>query len=452
MKAHWAILAIFLIQGGLFINWVASDSSNPSWDEAWHAMISLNMLNQMKGGIPTADLEQSIPIFQFANNYYSHLYHLLSIPFYTALGEGFKSGIYVNLLFLAMLVFSGYMIGKKYSPFTGVLLAAMLSAVPLSVSLMTEFLLDFPLYAMVCLGYYLLIYSENFSERTYSLLFGAAVGFGILIKWTYPIFLAMPIAFAIGGFVKNKGWETRYYMLAVPLILAILITLFGYGGNIQTVYRQSIMSRVAELDPAISFSYYGHMLFSWPTVLYILLLALSLAIKSDRKTIIYILFPYFVFSIAPNKDVRYILPIFVFITHHCAFSLSMIKMSPLVRSGMVFIFLAIFISSIPDPQAGTDISMIANEVMDGSSLCIASENPDVNDVNVPYILMRSGKKIKKVLGNGCNPFEYDYTLLGPIEKTWRSGSFERTRTQVSGEKGRFDIVYSGQGYELLKLR
>src|SRR5262249_25503027 len=43
------------------------------------------------------------------------------------------------------------------------------------------------------LGLYLLIRSESFSSRRYSLLLGAVCGFGTLTKWTFPLVLWLPV-------------------------------------------------------------------------------------------------------------------------------------------------------------------------------------------------------------------------------------------------------------------
>jgi 4-amino-4-deoxy-L-arabinose transferase-like glycosyltransferase len=58
-------------------------------------------------------------------------------------------------------------------------------------------MLDLPSTAVAALSLYLLIRADGFSRRRYSLLFGVACGCGLLVKWTFPLVIALPVVHAL---------------------------------------------------------------------------------------------------------------------------------------------------------------------------------------------------------------------------------------------------------------
>ena len=99
--------------------------------------------------------------------------------FYAVLGTGRGIAILSNVVFLAILVFSTYGIGKAlWSSRVGLLAALFAVTAPMFVSQFKEYMLDAPLAAMVAAALYFLIRCGSFSDRRFSLWFGVACGGG----------------------------------------------------------------------------------------------------------------------------------------------------------------------------------------------------------------------------------------------------------------------------------
>ncbi len=212
--ASLVLLSIFLFQLIPLLTWIHEDNSPPSWDQSWHAMISLNRFNQIftKNPLPTSQVEETYPIFRFVNNFYPPLYHTATIPYYLLFGKNYDAALTTNTLFLLILIVSSFCIGKKiHSPEAGLLIAFIVSTIPGYNLLMRDYLIDFPLVSMVSLGFALLLYTENFQNTAYSLWFGIALGLGMLTKWTYGAFLFLPICLSVLKSLGRSICERRGY-------------------------------------------------------------------------------------------------------------------------------------------------------------------------------------------------------------------------------------------------
>jgi 4-amino-4-deoxy-L-arabinose transferase-like glycosyltransferase len=99
-----------------------------------------------------------------------------------------------NAVWIGVLVFSTYSIGRRlWSARVGWLSVAFVVAAPMIVTSSKEYMLDLPLTAAAAVILYLLIRADGFASRRYSLLLGAACGCGLLVKWTLPLVLVLPL-------------------------------------------------------------------------------------------------------------------------------------------------------------------------------------------------------------------------------------------------------------------
>src|SRR2546428_112568 len=69
-----------------------------------------------------------------------------------------------------------------------------------------EYMLDLPLASMVVVSVWALLASDGFARRDRSLVFGVLAGAGMLTKWTFFLFLALPVVLALGtGLAASSG-------------------------------------------------------------------------------------------------------------------------------------------------------------------------------------------------------------------------------------------------------
>lgn len=97
-------------------------------------------------------------------------------------------------IFWVIFLLSMYGIGKeygdRYSGFAVMLLAA---ASPHALNYSRNYYLDFPQAATTALAFYLLLKSNSFRNRIFSILFGMAAALSMLTKWSAIFFIILPV-------------------------------------------------------------------------------------------------------------------------------------------------------------------------------------------------------------------------------------------------------------------
>jgi len=145
--------------------------------------------------------------------YWPNFVYLISSFFTLAFGASLITVKTSGLVYLLVLLFSIYAIGKKIGGRGAGLLAALLvSMYPLIFESSRQYGLDLPLTAIVCLACLFLLKAEHFTRLKYSALFGLACGAGMLIKGQFLIFLAAPLAVVLGAYFSA---DSRYKLTAV---------------------------------------------------------------------------------------------------------------------------------------------------------------------------------------------------------------------------------------------
>ncbi len=132
-----------------------------------------------------------------------------------------------NWFWLALMLFSVYMIGKEImGSGAGFCSAFFLSLYPAVFGISRKFGLDLPQMAVVSLAIFLLIKSRGFRSRRFSLIFGLVVGLGLLVKNSMVVFVVGPWIYAIflspkvGGETDSKG-RLSNCLWALTLFLAV---------------------------------------------------------------------------------------------------------------------------------------------------------------------------------------------------------------------------------------
>lgn len=177
-----------------------------------HFLKSLQVLEYLKAGNLTAIFYQTV---------YPPLFHLHSALFYRFFGISLETAFWSQFLFWVILVFSLYGIGTYlFSPLVGVLTVLVYLTSPTVLLIAPCYLLDIPSAAMLALCFYLLLKTENFQRRSYSLLFGAALGLGLMVKWWVGYQLSLLLLFYL-AYVSYTSFKKWLFRLSAPAIIAI---------------------------------------------------------------------------------------------------------------------------------------------------------------------------------------------------------------------------------------
>jgi 4-amino-4-deoxy-L-arabinose transferase-like glycosyltransferase len=327
--AAWRLLdgtlLALLVTGVMSVNtwWIHTETRPPHWDMARHLWTSLvyQQIHQTHNWF----------LFMVQYDYYPPFVYWWVQPFYKLLGTNIPAAVFANILYVAILVVSVYAMGRKLGGrLVGLSSAVLVVSYPMFVTQFKEFQLDAPLAAMVAAGLCLLIYSEGFKRRGYTLAFGVVCGVGMLTKWTFVACLVLPTLITAGQAVVadiRARSPRRVTTLAVALLLGYTIASPWYLVNFQQfkidMKANGAPQAILEGDPRVgslasNFYYFFNLINQQIFLPGVLLALVGLAValrKSARVHLNRLLLPlsliggtYLVFTFIANKDPRYTLP------------------------------------------------------------------------------------------------------------------------------------------------
>ena len=180
--------------------------------------------------------------FLAVSTYRPPLFMLTSLPLYLVFGRSPDTAVGTNLIYLFIMIFAVFGIGRRlHSTKAGLLGSFLVSIFPLLFGLGRNYWLDFPLTAMVALSLYLLIRTDQFRDRKFSILFGVSFGLGMLVKWSYFVFCAGPFLYTLIAALAGRGKQEnadaaprrRPVMAnaAFALLVAAAVAAFWYVPN-----------------------------------------------------------------------------------------------------------------------------------------------------------------------------------------------------------------------------
>jgi 4-amino-4-deoxy-L-arabinose transferase-like glycosyltransferase len=302
--------------------WVALEPRPPHWDKARHLTTSLVY----------HDTFGSTSLLHWLHAYYTYppLVYWVTDTFYVAFGSSaIWVAVFSQAIFLAILAFSTYGIGKQlWSRRVGLLAALFVLTSPMLVSQFKDYMLDAPLTAMVALALYFLIKADAFRERRSSVLFGAACGLGMLTKWNFALSIALPglvaVIVAVGTSLGSRS-TTRIANVLMAGATGFAIAGWWYVHNFSTFIRDTTKGEAAagsfEGDPRIaslnSFLWYAwnlltNQLYLIPFLFFVAGVVMLFRKKGAARTNLYPLLliagTYVAYTLLHNKDDRYTEP------------------------------------------------------------------------------------------------------------------------------------------------
>lgn len=324
-KDYIILFIIFLALSVSNLIWLKIDIRPPHWDASNHLMHSLAyfkpLINPSIGEINN---------FLLGYVYYPPFVYWITSVFYLFFGKGEDIAVLSNIVFFAVLIFSTYGIGKQlWDRKVGLLSALVVSVTPVILSQSREYQLDFPLTAMVALSFYLLLKTEKFKERGYSIFLGVISAFGFLTKWTFPSFLLIPLAYfvlliVISDIREKKFSKGRWLNIFLSLLIFLVLADPWYIKNaifLKSDFLINVQTGIGEGDPQTflpSLFYYLKSFTIYHTRILLLLpflvglLFTLLSKKNFKKNLILILFlisGWLILSLYSNKDTRFMEPL-----------------------------------------------------------------------------------------------------------------------------------------------
>ncbi len=359
-----SVFLIFCIISILDIYYVFRDTLPPSWDQSLHMQLSLIYYNLIKSGMFSEIAKVS--------NYYPPFFHLSGTPMYAFFGTSEDVARLSNLIYLFILLFSTYGIGRiLFNKNTGVLATAIIAMYPILIRIQRDYLIDFALTSVIALTIYFLLKTEGFTKMNYSIAFGLSWGAAELMKWPAVFFIVGPVMYIFyqmyndkkcpvcgsektsirDGFryfcstkhmdkysktKKNVGYSKVILNIAIAVIIAFSMAGWWYFPNFDQVYKnlmeQQTVNAVAEGNPEVltfdSLKLYVLTIFQDQIFLFfgILFVAGIIYLYFNKKStnqklflFLSIFIPYIVFTLTRLKNTRYTLPLVIFFAIISAF-------------------------------------------------------------------------------------------------------------------------------------
>jgi 4-amino-4-deoxy-L-arabinose transferase-like glycosyltransferase len=190
------------------------------FDRMFHQVTSLAYYDMLRDGVNLHTLFAALTW----SDYYPPLVHLTAAAFYGLFGLSMDVAAMANSLYLVLLLVAVYDIGRRLAgPWVGLLAAFVVSTFPIVFAMSRYLYIDFGLMAMVAVSVCLLLRTDHFRHKGYSLLFGLSLGLGLLVKWTFAAFVAAPLLVVIArsGAVRSAlrslrppAWRGRRLLAA----------------------------------------------------------------------------------------------------------------------------------------------------------------------------------------------------------------------------------------------
>jgi 4-amino-4-deoxy-L-arabinose transferase-like glycosyltransferase len=199
-EAVWARVAPGLVVAGLVLfhainNWIwlLENVTWTGWDKARHLAWSLQY-NYLLGQFSLRSLFQVMVSDAIRPPFFAASASIL----YALFGRSADVATMVNVIYMAITLSATYGVGRRWGGrWSGLVSVVLLAFFPMFYAMSRYFYLEFALTAMVTLNVYLLLATDGFRRRGFSLLFGLSLGLGMLTKRTFAVFAVGPAIVAI---------------------------------------------------------------------------------------------------------------------------------------------------------------------------------------------------------------------------------------------------------------
>ncbi len=327
---NWGILGIIWGLGVICDRlWFSLDQSVPAWDQAeylngalnyWQALQDPNIFS-VAWWVQLWQLSSKVPPFFF----------LSTVPILNGLGTGGDQASVIQSIYSGILLTSVYGLGTKlFNPRLGLWAAGLCQILPGLYRYRVEFLLDYPLTAIITLCFYTLTlwhWSQTkhpVKTTCLAIGFGVTLGIAALTKQPAAFFLITPILVSgIQSLLRRHWGKFSQWLLSLGVATVILYPWYRTNWLLMLTggKRATLDSAIAEGDPALNtleaWVYYLKITPYLVSIPLLMVAVVGLAITITRKKffqpqinwlLIFLIGAYFLSSLNINKDARYVLP------------------------------------------------------------------------------------------------------------------------------------------------
>jgi len=186
------VLALAFLVVGANLTWASRDAGPPMSDAGTHAFYSLDFHDQLDRSDAPLPLRALLRWAGFQNHYPPLVYQVGEVGWFL-LDRSLLAPVLGLAPFVLLLACSAYGLGRLVAGrLAGLAAATMACTAPVVLDHSRMPYLDMPLAALVAFGTWMLLASRSFERLGPSRGWGLALGLGLLTKWTFLCFLAVP--------------------------------------------------------------------------------------------------------------------------------------------------------------------------------------------------------------------------------------------------------------------
>ena len=196
--------------------WLTQDSRVPEFDPGLHTSFGFQFHDQISDG----------HLLAWFNDWtqYPPLVHSVGAVATFIAGKGIWPGVMAeNVIFVPLLAAGCYGAARIVyeSDVAGLLAVIFALGTPMIISQFHEFMIDAPETALVAASIWLILASGRFERIGMSAWAGAAVGFGLLTKESFPAFIAGVVIVAGVYAVMRRNWRGLAVFAAVAIVIGL---------------------------------------------------------------------------------------------------------------------------------------------------------------------------------------------------------------------------------------
>ena len=212
----FAAVSLFFVITNLI--WLRLDRSPPSWDDGYYLTNSLVMYDSLTSEGVFGYAKRSLTVMGDK----PPLIAILPTPIYLLVGRRWQAAYAVNLIFLLVIFAVLYKIGMRFAGRRAGLLAVLFAGtMPILYGLTRWYLVECGLTAIVCLAIATASDWQEAGDHWTAFLLGAVCGFGLLLKFSFPIYVLIP--FLYFAFRRKRVWLGWRPLLAFGIPAAVIV-------------------------------------------------------------------------------------------------------------------------------------------------------------------------------------------------------------------------------------
>ena len=201
------LIAAFSVAGNLY--WTGRNIVLVGRDASGHLERTLKA-SEILQSISPSTLFQALTL----HDYRPPLLYIAAVPFYRVWGVGIDSAQLLNITLFCVVLLLTYLLGRRITGAGAALFAVLLtSLMPMMVAMARLFYMEQLLTTFLLIGLMALLRSQDFDSRGWALAWGGAMGGALLVKWTAPIYLLLPVLYFMwraGLISPGQYWPQRF--------------------------------------------------------------------------------------------------------------------------------------------------------------------------------------------------------------------------------------------------